>query len=625
MPTASRDAPAPLVGRMPTWSHEEARSSGVWLERAFVAPTRGVDMEHDTAVRDWSVPLEVRLGEQRWIALPGESLTIGRDPDASVRINDGQVSRCHATLDPTAHGWLLTDHSRNGVFLEGRRTAQLLITTPTAVALGHPVDGVVITMTPIAGDAAPRTAASTHATRTGVHDVVGTSTTIGRLPENDVVVDDLLVSRHHAVLNCTPGGSYIRDLGSANGTYLNGQRVTQASVAEGDRIGVGHALLHLSGNRLVEYQDQGDVDLEAEDLVVTRDGRRLLDGVGLEVPQRSLLAILGPSGSGKSTLLGALAGTRPADTGRVRYGGRDLYDDYDELRQRIGLVPQDDILHPQLRVRPALSYAARLRFPPDVPRSDRRPRRGGARRTGARGAGRAADRELVGRPAQADQRGARAAHASVPALPRRADLRARPRARQAGDADPSGTGRRRANRRGRHAQRVEPRHLRSARRPRSRGTRGLPGAARTRARLLRRRGFRRGLPDAGERHLRGLPQPVPELRPQSSGPPVALAPAHTRERSRATRFGSRPVPRAVPAHGRRPPGRPGVPGLSRAPAGAAERPGACHAESTGALHRCRGRSGGGETVAARPDPGWRSDGHGELDPGAGQGADDLPA
>src|SRR3954468_18544466 len=233
MPTASRDTPAPLVGRIPTWSHGEARSSGVWLEPPFVAPTRGVDMEHDTAVRDWSVPLEVRLGEQRWIALPGESLTIGRDPDASVRINDGQVSRCHATLDPTAQGWLLTDHSRNGVFLDGRRTAALLITAPTAVALGPPVAGVMLTMTPIAGDEAPRTAASTHAARTVVHAVVGTRTTIGRLPENDVVVDDLLVSRHHAVLNCTPGGSYIRDLGSANGTYLNGQRVTQAGVAEG--------------------------------------------------------------------------------------------------------------------------------------------------------------------------------------------------------------------------------------------------------------------------------------------------------------------------------------------------------------------------------------------------------
>jgi ABC transport system ATP-binding/permease protein len=328
-------------------------------------------MERETAVSHWSVPLEVRLGEQRWVVPPGESLTIGRDDEASVRINDGKVSRHHATVDPTADGWLLTDCSRNGVFLDGRRTSRVLIKTPTAVALGHPVDGVVLTMTPIAGDEMPRARVSTRARPTGIHEVGGSRITIGRLPENDVVVDDLQVSRHHAVLERTAGRWRIRDLGSANGTYLNGQRVSQADVADGDCLGIGHALLELSGNRLVEYQDRGDIDIEAENLVVTRGGRRLLDGVSIRVPGRSLLAILGPSGSGKTTLLGALTGSSPADAGQVRYAGRDLYAEYDELRQRIGFVPQDDILHPQLRVRRALSHAARLRFPPDVSSEER--------------------------------------------------------------------------------------------------------------------------------------------------------------------------------------------------------------------------------------------------------------
>ena len=79
--------------------------------------------------------------------------------------------------------------------------------------------------------------------------------------------------------------------------------------------------------------------------------------------EKSLLAVVGPSGSGKSTLLKALTGYRPADQGTVLYDGRDLYRDFAELRQRIGLVPQDDILHKQLTVRSALTYAAELRFP----------------------------------------------------------------------------------------------------------------------------------------------------------------------------------------------------------------------------------------------------------------------
>ncbi len=58
----------------------------------------------------------------------------------------------------------------------------------------------------------------------------------------------------------------------------------------------------------------------------------------------------------------------------VLYDGRDLYRDYAELRQRIGLVPQDDILHAQLTVHGALSYAAELRFPQDTAKAERRAR-----------------------------------------------------------------------------------------------------------------------------------------------------------------------------------------------------------------------------------------------------------
>lgn len=100
----------------------------------------------------------------------------------------------------------------------------------------------------------------------------------------------------------------------------------------------------------------------------------LLDHVSFPVPEKCLLAVVGPSGAGKSTLLNALTGQRPADRGTVLYDGRDLYRDYAELRQRIGLVPQDDILHPQLTVRAALSYAAELRFPQDTARTERRAR-----------------------------------------------------------------------------------------------------------------------------------------------------------------------------------------------------------------------------------------------------------
>jgi ABC-type multidrug transport system ATPase subunit len=186
-----------------------------------------------------------------------------------------------------------------------------------------------------------------------------------------VVLSDELVSPHHAELRQIGGQWQIVDLGSWTGTHVNGRRVTHEQITTTDVIGIGHALLRLQGGTLVEYTDDGDISFAASDLVVTRSGKRLLDNVSFSLPQRCVLAVVGPSGAGKSTLLGALTGQRPADSGQVNYAGRDLYDAMDELRQRIGLVPQDDILHPQLTVRRALRYAAELRFPADTPAADR--------------------------------------------------------------------------------------------------------------------------------------------------------------------------------------------------------------------------------------------------------------
>ncbi|WP_411573459.1 FHA domain-containing protein [Streptomyces fradiae] len=237
-----------------------------------------------------------------------------------------------------------------------------------------------------APEAAPRPSAVSRPAATGafrrptsVRPLPARTVRIGRASDNDVVVDDLVVSRHHAELVARPDGTYlIRDLGSHNGTFLNGRPVDEARVTPEDVIGVGHRAYSVTAGRLVEYTDTGEVSLDVQDLAVTVDGggrtRTLLDAVTFPVGERTLLGVVGPSGAGKSTLLNALTGLRPADRGTVLYDGRDLYRQYAELRQRIGLVPQDDILHLQLTVRRALGYAAELRFPEDTRKAERRAR-----------------------------------------------------------------------------------------------------------------------------------------------------------------------------------------------------------------------------------------------------------
>ncbi|MFE2414771.1 FHA domain-containing protein [Kitasatospora sp. NPDC059408] len=199
---------------------------------------------------------------------------------------------------------------------------------------------------------------------------------IGRALDNDIVVSDLQVSRHHAELRQLPDGRYeIVDLGSHNGIFLNGQQVQRQLMGPQDRLTVGHSSFVLVGDQLQEFVDDGAVSFSARHLTVEVEHKGakkiLLNDVSFGVPEKSLVAVIGPSGSGKSTLLRALTGYRPADRGEVLYDGRNLYKQFAELRSRIGLVPQSEILHRELTVRKGLKYAAQLRFPGDTEARER--------------------------------------------------------------------------------------------------------------------------------------------------------------------------------------------------------------------------------------------------------------
>lgn len=195
---------------------------------------------------------------------------------------------------------------------------------------------------------------------------------IGRDADNEVVLSDLQVSRHHTEVRRDGDTYQVVDLGSRNGTYLNGRLVQRPTVVHaGDIISIGRHELLFDGHRLHEHVDNGPASLIADDLTVRVGDKVLLDDVSFALAEGSLLGVIGPSGCGKSTLIKALTGLRPATQGRIWYGGRDLYADFSQLRYRLGMVPQDDVLHTKLKVRTALRFAASLRFADDVPRKVR--------------------------------------------------------------------------------------------------------------------------------------------------------------------------------------------------------------------------------------------------------------
>src|SRR5690606_11475133 len=98
-------------------------------------------------------------------------------------------------------------------------------------------------------------------------DAAGT-TTIGRSARCDIVLYDLLVSRRHAMIRQVGQEHHLIDLGSTNGTYLNGRRISRAVLRAGDLVSIGHYELTFDGRRLHERVDAGPISLTAERITV---------------------------------------------------------------------------------------------------------------------------------------------------------------------------------------------------------------------------------------------------------------------------------------------------------------------------------------------------------------------
>jgi pSer/pThr/pTyr-binding forkhead associated (FHA) protein len=68
----------------------------------------------------------------------------------------------------------------------------------------------------------------------------GDTTTVGRSTDGDVFLDDVTVSRKHAIFDRRAGGAwFVRDVGSLNGTYVNGEQVDETKLASGDEVQIG--------------------------------------------------------------------------------------------------------------------------------------------------------------------------------------------------------------------------------------------------------------------------------------------------------------------------------------------------------------------------------------------------
>jgi hypothetical protein len=115
--------------------------------------------------------------------------------------------------------------------------------------------------------------------------------TIGRLPDNDIRIDNAAVSGHHSLIINILNDSFLEDLNSTNGTYVNGKLIKKHALQHGDVITVGHHQL-----RFVEDDEQQD---EFEKTMVIQPSARPVEKVRAATEATGA----GPSATGKSRAL----------------------------------------------------------------------------------------------------------------------------------------------------------------------------------------------------------------------------------------------------------------------------------------------------------------------------------
>lgn len=101
--------------------------------------------------------------------------------------------------------------------------------------------------------------------------------------------------------------------------------------------------------------------IEVEDLTKRYPGRVAVANVSFTVQRGEIVGLLGPNGAGKSTIMRVLSCFMPASAGAVRVAGYDVFSQADEVRRRIGYMPENNPLHRDMRVREYLKFRAALK------------------------------------------------------------------------------------------------------------------------------------------------------------------------------------------------------------------------------------------------------------------------
>lgn len=252
-------------------------------------------------------------GATRTVPLGEEAVTFGRTPENSVPLDDVGVSRRHAQILFIGKGWEVVDlGSRNGTKVNGQKVPRKMLQPGDVITLG-PAEVVFqddaaagaggdatleIEEVDLGGDVpSPARASAAAAGPAPTGDCVlrvlageragteiplkGTRITFGRRPTNTVTFQDSAVSGVHCEITREPNGYVLRDLGSTNGTAVDGEPVVETVLRHNSRIRIGAERLVFVDTTVADLEsslavgDEGsDWGLMRGEVDVSRTGRR---------------------------------------------------------------------------------------------------------------------------------------------------------------------------------------------------------------------------------------------------------------------------------------------------------------------------------------------------------------
>lgn len=187
------------------------------------------------------------------------------------------------------------------------------------------------------------------------------------------------VTQHHAILRYTKGHWQVEDTDTTRGVFVNQNKIN------GTRVLNLYDVIYIGSTHFVFYGDyiaynletfrNNDLEIHIRERTVKSMFRRhvLLKDIDLRIEPGNMVLILGGSGAGKTTFINAVTGYEKAKA-TILQGDLDVYDDYEKMKYKIGMVPQQDLLRGDDTVIMTLSNAAAMRMPTTATAADRKDR-----------------------------------------------------------------------------------------------------------------------------------------------------------------------------------------------------------------------------------------------------------